>query len=285
MFPTLMQTHTSVAHRMTDRPVVSALQTVWSSISELCAGIEGAEWERPTECPGWSVKDNVSHMIGTELMLAGRPAPSAAPAGLAHVKNPIGVLNEAWVEERRGRDPASVRTEFDAVTAERLTALRAMGDDDFARQIQTPVGPGTYELFMQIRAFDCWMHEQDMRRALGRPGHQTGPVAELSIARLTSGLGFVVGKKLAAPEGTSVVVEITGPIERTLAVRVEGGRAQALDPPPAEPTVRVRMDTEPFVCLAGGRWTGTQALERGRVGIEGNKDLGAALVSALAIVS
>jgi hypothetical protein len=29
---------------------------------------------------------------------------------------------------------------------------------------------------MHIRIFDCWVHEQDMRRATGRPGHLTGPV-------------------------------------------------------------------------------------------------------------
>ena len=31
----------------------------------------------------------------------------------------------------------------------------------------TPAGKDTYGRFMQIRVFDCWLHEQDIRDALG----------------------------------------------------------------------------------------------------------------------
>ena len=42
----------------------------------------------------------------------------------------------------------------------------------------TPAGPDTYGRFMRVRIFDCWMHEQDIRRAVGRPGHVEGPAVD-----------------------------------------------------------------------------------------------------------
>ena len=39
------------------------------SMVELGAGLGPADWERPTECPGWSVKDQYSHVLGFETYL------------------------------------------------------------------------------------------------------------------------------------------------------------------------------------------------------------------------
>ena len=37
------------------------------------------EWELPTDCPAWTVKDHVSHLIGTERMLQGLPLSEIEP--------------------------------------------------------------------------------------------------------------------------------------------------------------------------------------------------------------
>ena len=56
---------------------------------------------------------------------------------------------------------------------------------------------------MEIRVFDCWYHDQDIREALGRPGFLEGPVADLSLGRIPpKALGYVVGKKAGAPPGS-----------------------------------------------------------------------------------
>src|SRR5262249_46338074 len=56
-------------------PCITLLDSVWSDIADLCDGLSDAQWDTLTECPGWTVKDNVAHMIGTERMLAGDQAP------------------------------------------------------------------------------------------------------------------------------------------------------------------------------------------------------------------
>ena len=42
-----------------------------------------------------------------------------------------------------------------------------MSDDDWNDITRDAGRPGHYGRFMRVRVFDCWMHEQDIRDALG----------------------------------------------------------------------------------------------------------------------
>jgi uncharacterized protein (TIGR03083 family) len=260
--------------------LVADLSSVWSSLAALGDQLTTADWERPTECPGWTVRDVYAHIIGTESALLGEPAPP--PISAAHTRNPLGEAIEGWVDRWRGHPGREVLAAFRAVTDRRLAALGALPAAAWEEQTVTPVGPGTYGLFMEIRVFDCWVHEQDVRRAVGRPGHLEGPVAELANARLTGSLGFVVGKRVGAADGVSVVVELTPPLAQTLAVGVTAGRAAPVDAPP-QPTVRIRTDGETWACLCAGRRSADEVLEAGRVAMDGDTALGRAVLASLTI--
>ena len=262
-------------------PVIEQLDRVWGSIVDLLDELDDAEWDLPTELPGWSVRDVVSHMIGTERMLAGHPSPAPPSSFGDHVRNPIGEVNEAWVEERRGRPGSDVAAEFRAITAERLEQLRAMTPEQFDEVGFTPEGEGPYRSFMAIRVFDCWEHEQDVRRATDRPGHLDGPVAAASVQKVTNGLGYIVGKKAGAPDGTTVVFDITGPLPMILPVFVDG-RANILDREPSERDVTIHLDTEAYNALGCGRWTAEHALASGRARLDGDQDLGRRVLDSMA---
>lgn len=262
-------------------PVIDMLADEWRALSELCWPLTDAQWDLPTDLPGWSVKDNVAHMIGTERMLAGDETPPVPEGDLPHIRNDIGRFNEAWIAPRRDLPGPQVIAEFDTVTNARLETLRAMSTEDFDKLGFTPEGEAPYRRFMEIRVFDCWMHEQDIRRAIGQPGGWDTPAAAQSVDHLKSGLGYAVGKRGGAPDGSSVVFDITGPIQRQLAVVVDG-RAAVVDDIPTDPTVRLTMDTETYMALTGGRWTGADARAKGTVTIEGDTALGEQIVDHLA---
>src|SRR5207244_31258 len=107
---------------------------------------------------------------------------------------------------------------------------------DWDREGFTPEGPGPYRQFMAIRVFDCWYHDQDIREALDEPGYLDGPVADLTLGRIPpKGLPYVVGKKAAAPPGSTVVFEVDGWPPLVAAVRVPPeGRAVVLDSAPPD---------------------------------------------------
>ena len=56
---------------MGDEPIVEVLAEEWAAILALGGGLTPDEWSRPTECPGWTVLDLVSHLIGIERTLLG----------------------------------------------------------------------------------------------------------------------------------------------------------------------------------------------------------------------
>lgn len=261
--------------------VVDLLEREWAALDALCRDLTEDEWDTPSDCPGWTVRDLVSHIIGTEKMLAGDPAPPALETPGEHVRNPIGAGNEAWVEERRDRPGAEVLAELREVTARRLEQLRAMAPEDFDRVGFTPEGEGPYRAFMDIRLFDCWVHEQDIRRALGRPGHLDGPIAEASVRKVAAAAGYVVGKKAAAPDGSTVVFDVHGPTEVVVPVVVEG-RARVLAEAPADPTVTIRLDTATYVALGCGRWDADRAIAEGDVDVVGDQALGRQVLENMA---
>jgi uncharacterized protein (TIGR03083 family) len=261
-------------------PLIESLATVWTSIADVCDGLPEPAWDTTTDCPGWTVKDNVAHMIGTERMLLGEQ-PDASESDGAHIRNDIGRMNEQWVAMYRAQPGNEVLATFVDVTQRRLAALREMTVAEWDKEGFTPEGPGPYRQFMAIRAFDCWYHEQDIREAVGIEGDLDGPVATLSIDRIARGLPYVVGKKAGAPQGSTVVFDVTGPTPTTVAIGVEG-RAAVLDQVPADATVRLTMDSRTYARLAGGRWSGQRALDANLVTVNGDHELGERIVRDMA---
>lgn len=269
---------------MSSQGTLDKMQDVWHAIDGFCSGLTEQEWKTPTDCPAWSVQDQLSHLTGSESRLLGRPAPEHTPADLSHVKNESGARNEVAVDWRRAWPGAEVLAEFRQVVAERLRLLRAMSEADFAAQTRTPIGPGTVRTLLDIRIFDAWIHLQDMRRALQRPGDMIGQVAEHAVGRCAMAMPYVVGRKVQAADGITVVFEVTGAAGRTLVIGVEKKRAHVLATLPPSPTVRLSMDAETFTCLSCGRWEAKRTLAAGKVHIEGDRGLGRTIVEQMNIM-
>ena len=280
---------------MADRPitrldkseVLSGLFAVWDSIDALLDGLPESGWQAATPLPGWCVKAVASHIIGTESFLAGvaAPQPDIDVSALEHVRNDVGVLNECWVRHLSGESGAGVLERLRAVTNDRRTALTGLSDEDWNAQTLTPVGPESYGRFMRVRAFDCWMHEQDMREALSRPSSDDeldGTPSQLALDEITATMGYVVGRLAKAPDGSRILFELTGPLARSIRVSVDG-RAQVVDDfGGLDPTATIRLDGLQFTRLSGGR--PMSAARAQDVELGGDKDVAARVADHLNFV-
>ena len=231
-------------------PPSTTSEATWRSIDELCAELTEEERHRPTGCPGWTVKDNISHLIDYEAGALGRPRPDHTPPALPHVKNPLGEANEVGVDARRSRSGQQVVAELREVAAERLAQLRALTDEDFAQE-DRHAGRARHPR----RHADPPGHGHLVARA----GHPAGsPPAGARVrflvheatAYFTRFLPLLVGKRAKAPDGASVVFAVgEGP---PVLIAVEGGRAAVVDELAGEPTVEL-ADAGPDAGCPRGR--------------------------------
>jgi len=259
----------------------SLLFEQFAVIDDLIADLDTDTWFTPSTLPGWTVKDIVAHLIGTESLLAGEETPHVDidVHALGHVHNEIGALNERWVESMRGTPGTAILERYRQIVARRRDQLSKMTQEWFDTPAQTPAGPATYGRFMRIRVFDCWMHELDIRDALGIPGDEGGPRAELAFAEIVGSLAYVVGKLGKAPDGSRITFELTGPLARTLHVEVHG-RAALVPALSGEATSTITLDSGLFARLAGGRVRAFDHLDEITLG--GDTTVGRRIVDNLA---
>jgi uncharacterized protein (TIGR03083 family) len=257
------------------KAAIAALTETWGSLADACHALVTREWALPTECPGWDVKDQLSHLIGIERLLMGEPAPTwDGPMG-DHVKSDFAAMNEPWVAVRRAEPGDAILAEFKDVTASRLAALAAKTDEEWAVVGWSPVGEVPYARFMETRVFDSWVHEQDVRHALDRPGGTGNGASAAGVGQVRAAMGMVVGKKAAAPEGSVVHFSVSGDPgdARQITLAIEGGRAKpAADD--AIPTVTLSMSAVDFTRLGCGRASAEAIATEGGVTIEGDAALG-----------
>ncbi|NDE52288.1 MAG: maleylpyruvate isomerase family mycothiol-dependent enzyme [Actinobacteria bacterium] len=160
--------------------------------------------------------------------------------------------------------------------AKRRNTFATADDAYFAREMMTPTGPGTFADFLHIRVMDAWVHEQDIRRAIGKPGNQGGAAARHSLSRFVRSLPMVVGKRAKAPDGSTVTLRITGAVQADFHVATEAGRAKLVEVAP-QPLCVISIDSEAYFAMCCGR----QFWKPGdpRVAVSGDTELAGRVLS------
>jgi uncharacterized protein (TIGR03083 family) len=265
-----------------DRPAtVELLRHEYTALAELGRALTPEQWATPSCLPGWTVHDVLAHVIGTEAMLTGVAPPEADVSHLGHMRNPVAESNEVWVESMRPLSGGELVARFEQVTGERLEALDAMTQADFDAPSWTPAGKDeTYGRFMRIRHYDCFLHEQDIRGAIGAPPREDVADVTSALAEVETGLGYIVGRRARLPEGSRVQIDLDGPVTRTYLVAVEA-RAAVVDSLDGPPTVTLSMPAPLFLRLTGGRDDGVAPTDAGAL-VGGDQELGAQLLANLA---
>jgi uncharacterized protein (TIGR03083 family) len=263
--------------------LIDGLDETWSKIEVLFSSTTESDLDRPTPCPGWSVRDVVSHLIGFELLLAGVPAPEMPGKAPDHVRNDIGAINEAFVIERRGRSKSDILAEFREVTRATLLQLQGLDQAAWDKVGWSPEGPAPYHRFMETRILDSWIHLQDLRDALALPEDDHGVGEEIVINRFEAALPFVIGKKAQAPEGSRVRINLEGRLGRSIEIEVRDGRARAAEGP-GEPSLEIATPVALFWRRAAGRISSEAFLQASETNVQGNRQLAQRIADALAIM-
>ncbi|AXT86590.1 hypothetical protein C6I20_16395 [Aeromicrobium sp. A1-2] len=247
------------------------------AVLALAAELDDAEWALPTDCPGWTVKDVMAHLADLETELTKTEPGDYEPSG-AHEIDPLHTA--VGVEARETHTPAELIAELAAGVERRIGQLTDLPDDPATPAPVTPGGVAwSWDTLLRNRTIDMWVHEQDIRRATGRPGGLDSTGAQVVVMAFSFAMPMILGKRVKPPAESTVRWQVTGPTPLELVVRIgEDGRAARVEHFD-QPSTTLTMSTETFTVLAAGRRTA----DRVEVDIDGDQDLGRATLAVMAV--
>ncbi|MGW7423366.1 maleylpyruvate isomerase family mycothiol-dependent enzyme [Streptomyces sp. NPDC054813] len=272
---------------MSLHPTLQPYADAWThsieAISELVTPLAEGEWNRRTPCPGWSVRDVVSHVIGMDCEMLGDPRPiHTLPRDLYHVTNEHQRYMEMQVDVRRHHTAPEMTSELEYTVIRRNRQLRNESREP-GHVVRGPMSKEiTLEEAMRNHAFTVWVHEQDLRAALGRPGNLDSPGAQVARDVLLGELPRVVADDSGAPRSSAVIFDVHGPVEFLRTIRIDiQGRGTLETTPALGPAAIFTLDWETYFRLACGRTTSDAVADR--VKAEGDPELTAAILRNFAV--
>ena len=264
--------------------IIEALDQTWTSIDSLLRPMAPEAYDAMTPCPGWSVRDVLSHLLGFEEMLRGAPVPEHQGPWPQYVHNPLGELNEAFVEAHRHEAGIEVLNQFRDASARSLRALSALDDAGWDKVGWSPEGERPYHRFQETRVLDSWIHLQDIRDALLQPEDDHGPGEEIVINRFEAAVPFIVGKKMSVPEGAVIQINLSGRLARTILIQIVDGRATPLTTTFQAPIMELTTPVAIFWRRGAGRISAGAFLATSATDVRGDRALAEAFAGALAIL-
>jgi uncharacterized protein (TIGR03083 family) len=203
--------------------VLDRFEPLYDALFALLGSLPSDHWERPTVCPGWTVKDVTLHLLGGDLAILSRERDHYTPAsqpisGWNELVTLINDLNAVWVTATRRLSPRVV-CDLLRLTAPQVIAyfqslnLSALGN---------PVswaGPNRAPIWLDVaREYtERWHHQQQIREAVGAAGltdpYYLRPAFETFVHALPRAY-----RDVAAPAGTCVMLMITGAAGETWCV-------------------------------------------------------------------
>jgi len=185
------------------------------SLLDLLSGLSTDDWDKPTVCSRWSVKDIATHLLGGQLGILSRKRDGYAYSGspimnwddlVALINN----LNALWVKAASRLSPR-VLCDLLKLSGEQVCVyfnsldVYAMGDPvDWAGPEGAPVW-----LDLAREYTEWWHHQQQIRDAVARPGLTEprffAPVLDTFVRALPH-----TYREVDAKDGALVAVTISG---------------------------------------------------------------------------
>lgn len=241
---------------------------------DLTEKLTPTDWERPTACTLWTVKDIVAHQAAhviagtrfTEFLsqFNARNFRDYTARGM----NSLDAANQRQVDLRAGRTPAELIAEIKTNSERSLQGRQRFPWLLRFMPIPVPGHDGRLnlgELIDIIFTRDMWMHRLDICRATGRSMVLTADHDGRINALMMRELGMTLQAKL---KDAAILYRLTGPAGGGW---VLGGSKS--------PTASITMDTLDFNWLASKHINGSLALEQRLVQLEGDQALGELVVN------
>jgi len=226
----------------------------------LCA-LDDADWARPA-LRGLDVQGLVGHLTGVEEDVHRCLGRDAAVARADHVSS-----TQPAADRQAGRPPAETRAEWRRAADHTLDLVRAAGDlrgEAAVHGMRLPLG-----VLLVVRAFELWVHDNDIREAVGLPASVPDPSTLRLMAELAARMLPGAAARFGPGPSTSLHLVLTGPGGGTWDLALGEGQ-------PAAMALTIVTDAVGFCRLAANRLTPAELGPH----IAGDRDRAAAVLAA-----
>jgi len=195
--------------------VTDLFPDVLDSLLEVLSSLSPEDWNKPTACARWSVKDIATHLLGGQLGILSRKRDAYAYSG-SPIKNwdelvvLINNLNDIWVKAASRLSPRLL-CDLLKLSGEQVCGYFNSLDPDAIGDPVDWAGPDRAPVWLDLaREYtEWWHHQQQIRDAVGQPGLKEprffAPVLDAFVRALPHTYRNVDSK-----DGTVVALTISG---------------------------------------------------------------------------
>jgi uncharacterized protein (TIGR03083 family) len=186
-----------------------------AEFTALLGNLDPGGWQRPTVCPGWRVHDVVAHVVHDYLRKLSRTRDRhAGPDPLPGESLPqfLARMNQEFVDAARSVSPRALVDLLDHLgpQLDRLWQSLDLGATGEPVSWAAPGQPAPVWLDVAREYTEFWVHQQQVRDAVGRPGANsdrlTWPVVDTFLRAVPYAL-----RHLSPGAGTCLHIQVTGP--------------------------------------------------------------------------
>jgi uncharacterized protein (TIGR03083 family) len=261
-----------------------------SALVELLNGLGAREWETPTVCPGWTVHDLAAHLLGVDVGNLSRrrdafsdPSSISASSEHEHLVGFLTRFNEAWVLAARRMSPRLL-CRLLAVVGIELDKYFGSLDGQVMGEPVSWAGPESAPVWLDVaREYtERWVHQQQMRDAVGQPGLTEPRYVTPVLATFVHALPHAL-RESEAQLGTLVRIVIRGDAGGSWTMIRSQDRWFLCRDSSADAAAQISLDAE----TAWRLWTKGISVEaaKSRVVLEGNQIWGEMVLNAVAIIA
>lgn len=231
-------------------------QTEYERVLALLSRLSGDDWEQPTYCTEWNVREMVAHLAGAatgSTSFAEFRRQNVTNPYAKEFANPVDGTNKLQLEERADKEPAALVAEFR--TSGQIAVHKRQQLPWLVRKIHIPMGSlgfASFEYLMDvIYPRDQWMHRYDICAATNRKMEITAAHDGRMVELVLLDIARKLKKQAAAP---TVALQLTG-----------AHQAEYCFGKGAAPDCTLAMDFFDFNLRASGRIDSDAALQQATV--------------------
>ena len=257
----------------------------------LLRSLDEEQWELPTVCPQWSVRDVAAHLLDTACRRIALHRDGAEPLhpevtieGYDDLVAYLNDLNEQWVTASKRLSPRLL-TDLVEFTEPELSAV-LLSVDPWAPAMFPVSWAGESE---SLAWFDIarelterWHHQQQIRAAVGAPGLSNPRIAEPVLETFVRALPFRY-RGVAADEQATITIKITGEKVYTYTLVRQAASWVLFRGAPEESSTVIRLDERLAWLLFTKGISPREAREQARV--LGNTELARPYFEVVAVMA